>query len=128
MISANTLDLEGHMGELEMMHEVLEGEIDAIVRPTVLFSHTDELEIPELAEADTKPPENLQGNSTTIPLGTQPLSPQSPLEDTLVSLDEPLPCPWVKAGDADLQARTEELLDVRLLGYDTCSMGSTRIG
>ena len=36
-----------------MMNKVSEGEIDAIGRPEVLFSHTDELKIPELADAET---------------------------------------------------------------------------
>ena len=50
---ANTPDLAGHSSELEEMHEVVEGELDAIAQPTVLFSHTDELKIPELANAET---------------------------------------------------------------------------
>ena len=57
---ANMPDLAGHIIELEEMHDVAEGELDAIARPTVLFSHTDELEIPELADAKTDPPENHQ--------------------------------------------------------------------
>ena len=53
---ANTPDLAGHSSELEEMHEVVEGELDAIAQPTVLFSHTDELKITELANTDTNPP------------------------------------------------------------------------
>ena len=33
------------------MHEVAEGELEKIARLTVIFSHTDKLEIPELANA-----------------------------------------------------------------------------
>ena len=51
MSSANTLDLEGHITELEMMHEVLEGEINAIFQPMVIFSHTNEIKILELDNA-----------------------------------------------------------------------------
>ena len=61
------------------MHEVSEGEIDAIVRPMVIFSHTDELEIPELAEAKSNPPKNLQDNGATPAVGTQPHLLHSPL-------------------------------------------------
>ena len=53
----NTSDLAGHIIELEAMHEVSEGELDTIALPTVLFSHTDELKISELADAKTDPPE-----------------------------------------------------------------------
>ena len=68
------------------MHKVLEEEIDAIVRPTVLFSYTSELEIPELTDDDTDLPQNLQKNGTTPPVGTQPSSLKSPLEDTYTAL------------------------------------------
>ena len=34
---ANTPDLAGHIREMEAMHEVLEGELDAIAQPTELF-------------------------------------------------------------------------------------------
>ena len=60
--SANTPDLAGQIRKKKMMHEVSMGEIDVIVQPTVLFSHTDELKIPELVDADTNPSENLQDN------------------------------------------------------------------
>ena len=53
MGTANTPDLAGHISKLGEMHEVLKGEIDAISLSTVLFSHTDELKIPELANAKT---------------------------------------------------------------------------
>ena len=57
--SANTSDLEGHISKLEIMHEVLEGDIDAIFRPMSLFSHTDKLEITSLTSAETDLPEKL---------------------------------------------------------------------
>ena len=52
----NTTYRVGHISELEAMHEVLEGYFDAIAHPTVLFSHTNELKIPELANAKTDLP------------------------------------------------------------------------
>ena len=48
------------------MHEFLEGELDAIAQPTVIFFHTDELEIPELSDAKTNPSENYQYNVCPI--------------------------------------------------------------
>ena len=68
------------------MHKVLEGKIDAIFRPTVLFSYTSELEVPELTDDETDLPQNIQNNGTTPPVGTQPSSLQSPLEDTYIAL------------------------------------------
>ena len=91
------------------MHKVSEGDIDAIIQTTVLFYHTDEIVIPELADTKTDPPQNLQGNGTTPPVDTQPSSPHSPLEDTLVASDEPPPCTRVEAGDAALQVRAGDL-------------------
>ena len=72
MSPANTPDLVGHISELEAMHEVLECELNSIAQPTVLFSHTNELEIPELVDADTDPPKNHQNNGATLPVNTQP--------------------------------------------------------
>ena len=40
---ANTLDLTVHTRELEEIHEVAEGDIDAITQPTVILYHTNEL-------------------------------------------------------------------------------------
>ena len=54
------------------MHEVSEGEIDAIERPTVLFSHTEELKMLELANANTDPPKSLQDYGATPLVNTQP--------------------------------------------------------
>ena len=59
---AITLDLVVHISKLEAMHEVLEGELNVIAQPKMLLSHTNELEIPELADAETNPPENHQDN------------------------------------------------------------------
>ena len=56
---AKTPDIAGHISKLEARHKVLEVYIDAISRPTVIFSHTKEIEIPELADAETDPPKNL---------------------------------------------------------------------
>ena len=85
------------------MHEVLEGDIDTIVRPTLLFSHTNELKIPELANAKTNPPKKLQDNGAILPIGTQPSLPHSPLEDTPIALTNNPPLSQVEAGDATLQ-------------------------
>ena len=71
-------DLVGHSSELEEMHEVAEGDLNAILQPTVLLSHTDKLKIPELADADTKPTENHQDNGATLLVKNQPYSPHSP--------------------------------------------------
>ena len=112
---ANTPELAGNMEE---MRKVSEGELDAIERPVVLFSHTNELEIPDLTEAKTNPLENNQDNGTIPPVKTQLYPPQSPPEDTLVASAEPLTCPRVESGDAALQAREGGLPGVRLLGAD----------
>ena len=79
MRSANTLDITGHITKLEMIHKISEGDINAIVRPTVLFSHTNELKTPDLVDADTNPDENLQDNGALPPLGTQSSLLHSPL-------------------------------------------------
>ena len=75
--------------------KVSEGEIDAIVWPTVLFYQTNELEIMNLADTDNDPPQNLQDNGTTPPVINQPPSTQSLLEDTLLASAEPMSCPCV---------------------------------
>ena len=54
---ANTPDLGGHISELEEMHEVVEGELDVIAQPTVIFSRIEYLE--------TGLPENHQDNGAT---------------------------------------------------------------
>ena len=115
---ANTLDLAGHIIELEAIHEVSEGELNGIARPTVLFYHTDDLEIPELADAETDPLENQQDNGATALVNTQPSPPHSPPEDTSVVSAEPPPRPRVDAGYAALIAQKGDLLDVRLLVTD----------
>ena len=70
MSSANTLYLKGYNRKQETMHTVLEGDINDITQPTVIFSHTYELEIPELANAETDPPKNLQENGAAPPVNT----------------------------------------------------------
>ena len=64
-------NLAGNISELETMHKVLEGEINVIVQPTLILSHTNEIEILELVDAKTNPPENLQDNGTTLTISTQ---------------------------------------------------------
>ena len=102
---ANMPDLEGHINELEEIHEVAKGELVKIALPTVLFFRIDELEIPELGDAETDPPENHQYNGVTPPVNTQPYTLHSHLEDALVAADAPPPRPHVKYGDAALQAK-----------------------
>ena len=82
---ANTPYLAGHISKLEIIPEVSVGEINATVQPTVLFSHPYELEIKELADADTNPTKNLQDNVAILLFGTQTSSPYSPLEKNLVN-------------------------------------------
>ena len=57
---AITLNLAGYISKLEMMHEVSYGEIGAIVRPMVLFTHTNYLKHLEISDAKTKPTEKLK--------------------------------------------------------------------
>ena len=87
---AKTRYLAGNVSELEAMQKILEGDIKAIARPTVLFSQTNELKIPELDDTDTNPSENLEDNGATPPVNTQKSPPRSPQEDTLVASAEPL--------------------------------------
>ena len=84
----------------------------------MIFSHTDELEIPKLANAKTDPAKNIQGNGAMPLVVTHPSSSLSPLEDTLVALAKPPPCPRVESIDAALQERTGDLPNVCLLGAD----------
>ena len=64
------------------MYKVLSEEINAIVWPTVVLTHTDKLKIMDIANAKTDPTENHQDNVATLPLGTQISSRHSPLIDT----------------------------------------------
>ena len=67
----NTPDPAGHIIELEAMQKVLEGELDSMAQPKVLLSHTDDLKIPNLANANTNPSENHQDNGAMPPVNTQ---------------------------------------------------------
>ena len=98
------------------MHEVVDGELNAIARPTVVLSHTDEIEIPELADAETNLLENYQDNGTMSPVKTHPSPPNSPPEVISVASTDPPPHPRAEAGDAAFQAREGDLPDVRLIG------------
>ena len=53
---ANTPDITRHIRELDEIHEVAESELVKLAQQTVLFSHIDELELPELSDAETNPP------------------------------------------------------------------------
>ena len=87
---------------MEAMHEVSEGELNAIAWPRVIFSYTNKIEIPELANAETDPPENHQDNGYTPPVNTQPPRLQSLPEYTSFASAKPLPSPHTEAGDAAL--------------------------
>ena len=102
---ANMPNLVGHISELEEMHEVAEGELVELAQTMVVFSHIDELEIIELDDVETEPPEKHQDNGSTPPVNTQPYPPHSPLEDALVALSTPPQRPHVEAVNAALQAR-----------------------
>ena len=77
-----TLDLAGRIRKLEAMYEVLEGELNKIARPTVLFYYTDKIEIMEFADDETDPPEIQQDNGATPPDNTQPYPTKSPPQET----------------------------------------------
>ena len=98
------------------MHEVAEGDLVELARPTVIFFRINKLEIPELENAETDPLENHQDNGATSPVNTHTSLSHSPLEDTLVASAAPWPFPRVEAVDAALKSREGYLPDVRLLG------------
>ena len=76
----------------------------------------DHLEIPELDNAETNPPENHQDNGATPPVNTKPYPPHSPLEYSSVAPTAPPSCPRVKASNATLQSQEGYFPDVWLLG------------
>ena len=100
------------------MHEVAEGKLDAITRPTVFSSRIDELEVPELEDVDNGPPENHQDNGAMPPFNIQPFTPHSHPEDTSVVSAALPPCPRVEADKDTLQVQEGVLPDVRLFGSD----------
>ena len=89
----------------------------------VLFSHIDKLKIPLLVDADTDLNKNLQDNGSTLPVGTQPSLPHSPIEDTSVSPSKHPPCPLFDERYTALQARTGDFPDVCLLGANNMLLG-----
>ena len=99
----NTLDLSGHIIKLEEMYEVVERELVKLAQPTVIFYRIDKLELPELDDAETDLPENIQDNGATPQVLTQPYTPHSPLEYASVAPAVPPPHPRVEASDAALQ-------------------------
>ena len=90
---------------MKEMHEVAEGNFDAITQPTVFLSHTDKIKILELANVENNPPENHQDNGAMPPVNTQTYLTHSPPEYTLVTFAKPPPRPRVEAVNAALQAR-----------------------
>ena len=102
---SNLLDLVVHIIELEEMHEVAECDIIEFAQSTVISPRIDELEILELNDANTDPPENHQDNDATPTVNTQPSLPHSPMEGTSVSSATPPPHPCIEAGNASLQVQ-----------------------
>ena len=86
---ANTPDLEGHISELEEKHEVAEGDLVELTRPTMIFFHIDNIKLPDLDDAKTDLPEKNQDNGALVPVNTQPSLPHSPLEDSSVASAAP---------------------------------------
>ena len=82
----------------------------------MILSRIDDIELLELDNDETEPPENHQDNGATSPVNTQPSQPHSPLEYASVTSAAPLPHPHVEDGNASLQAREGDLPDVHLLG------------
>ena len=60
-------DLVGRISELEMIHKVSEGVINAIVRPTAIFTQLDKLKTMEIIDAETNLTKNHQDNDTMPP-------------------------------------------------------------
>ena len=73
------------------------------------------IEIPELDDAETNPPENHKENGTTPLVNTQPLPPHSPVEDASVASYAPPPHQRVEAVNDSLQEQEGYLPDVHLL-------------
>ena len=92
----------------------------------VLFTHTNKLEIPKIADAETNPTKNHQDNGATSQLGTQPSSSHSSLTDTSVAPAKPPPIPHVEAGDVAVLGRGGDLPDVCLLGANVMIFGVYR--
>ena len=79
--TSQTKEVKYHY-KLEEMHEVVEGELVKLARPTVLFCRINELEITEIEDAETGPSENHQDNGATPPFNNQTSLPHPPPEDT----------------------------------------------
>ena len=56
---------------MEEIHEVAEGEVVKLARPTVIFSCINKLELLDIDNAETDPPENHQDNGAAPPVNTQ---------------------------------------------------------
>ena len=78
----------------------------------MLFIHTNELKIMDIANAETNTTEYHQDNGATPLLGTQTYSPHSPLTYTSVAPAEPPPRPLIESRDADALACVGYLLNV----------------
>ena len=115
---ANTLQLKSNILELQHMNEVAEDNLDEITQPTELLTHPDEINPTELTDDDTTPDENDQYNGSLTPHVTQPSLPNSPLTDSSVAKDNPMPLPCVEVSDATHIVITENTPKVRLKRSD----------
>ena len=89
----------------------------------VLFDHTKNIKILDLATTKTDPTKNHRDIGATLFLLTQPYFLHSPLEDTSVTLANPPPHPSVEVVDAVFRVRVGDFPDVRLLGADYMLFG-----
>ena len=80
-------ELEGHILELQQMHEVSEEDIGGITQPMDLFTQLDKLNNKLITNDRTIPAENHQDNGASSPHDTQPSLLNSPLTDTSVAID-----------------------------------------
>ena len=93
--SASTPELERYIHELQQMHEVAAVKLKEFTQLTELFTQSEEVELTNLSKDKTTPSENHRDNVATLPHGTQPSSPHSPLTDGSVYLELPLLCPCI---------------------------------
>ena len=73
------------------MQKVAKGELIELTRPTVIFSRIDELELPDIDDAETDPLENHQDNGASPLVNTHPSTLHSPLEDSSAASAAPPP-------------------------------------
>ena len=90
------------------MYEVAKVDLEDINQSMELFAQTNEFDPIDLTADETTPAENHGDNSVMPQKVIQSTSPQSPLPDALISLDLPLLCPCVDAGETARLVRTSD--------------------